>query len=637
MTTASIAGGIAGGVIGFFIGGPLGAGIGVGIGVGLGMIVNPQQPDAQTPGKPQDLSVNTATEGTPVQDGLGTVPIVGNIFWSYGNRNEEIVEEVEGGKGGGSQEVTAGFRYYLSWSIGICRGPIDKLYTVYANDKVVYDGDLDPPISGGMVTISLAGMGQADFYFGTEDQVTNTYMSDRIENSDHQPAYNGFCYVVMKDCSIGNYNRAPNMKFVIRKVPTISALTDDRRLVETFDYNPMHALYYVLNVMTGINSAYLDADDFDSNALVLLGEARGLSISFKTAQEALTYIQSILNHVYAGLRWESDSKLHPFLYRKADDESAIGEFSVGEFLDEPQLDRKAWLDTVNDYRVQYSRRIFREVLCPTGCDNFELSQANDGITNSDTIFFTVENPDWNKLGCSDVSFLKDGLSGDAKGIFSNLTSQGNGKFQIQYDASANLCDDYNEDAEGPCPVICGIKIICCKCSNPVPMSFNDGLTSDTIGPNDSIVLYITGGQGNLSWSLSTIDPYNLDVIGSGFSLSAATTTGKTNTLNTSSGCGSVIVTVTDSCNQQVEFVIRCTTGTWDQIESFGACGCTICHTQEEIGGLYREVWRCCTNIFCPCYVNYTGNGGWSRACDVDCPGGCNGSFYSYNVYRWKCS
>jgi len=107
MSVGGLIGGAVGGAVGFLVGGPVGAAIGAGIGAGVGMMLDPVQPDTPGPWDQGGISVNLAKEGTPIQDALGTVKVNGNIIWSCCPRSVEIKEE-QGGKGGGSQEVTTG-------------------------------------------------------------------------------------------------------------------------------------------------------------------------------------------------------------------------------------------------------------------------------------------------------------------------------------------------------------------------------------------------------------------------------------------------------------------------------------------------------------------------------------------------
>lgn len=260
--------GVVGGVIGFFVGGPVGAMVGFGIGYGLGTIIDPMTPDIPSPGEPMgELEIMTNLEGIPMPEVLGTTKMTGNLLYYGNNRRTEVTEEMESegsSGGGGSEDVVTGYRYFLSWAIGFCLGPIDNLYTVWADDKIVWAGNLPrSEVVGGEATIVLGNvdrgemppdaedeygvfntaytseytgndaadqgfMGLMTFYFGTDDQLENDQLGDlmieegAIESLDYHIPYRRQCYAYLHNCYIGDYNRCPTIKVVIRKAPECS-------------------------------------------------------------------------------------------------------------------------------------------------------------------------------------------------------------------------------------------------------------------------------------------------------------------------------------------------------------------------------------------------------------------------------
>jgi len=438
------------------------------------------------------------------------------------------------------------------------------------------------------VTISLDGMGSCDFYFGTSDQTPNSYMGARLPDATLNPAYRGLCYAVLKDCALGNYNRAPSMYFVVHKAPSIEALEDDYKDIETFDYNPAHAVYYVLNRMAGIDAEYLGADDFNDAARVLQGEGRGVSIGFSQSSDALTSIEAILKHVSGGLRWGGDSKLHLFLYRESEDTDSLPSFGPEDFLEKPRIDRKSWLDTVNEFKVQYSRRVFREALCPTGCDNFDIS-SKESIGANETRQITIQNDDWTNQECNDFSFLSDGLPASRRGSFWGFTYQGSGKWQGNYTTNPDLCT--GQDPNDPeCPSICGVKLPCCTCEIIDPVSFDMDKTPETVDPGSSINLYLKDGYGPFTWTIES---------GSGFSLGAGVTSTRVNTLYCNPGsCSSddqvkVTVKVQDACGNSATHTFRNTDGVWDYDLARRAF---IAEVQQDYDLCDDSVHRCQTFI-----------------------------------------
>lgn len=362
MSVGSLIGGAVGAGVGFLVAGPVGAIYGGAIGFGLGMAVDPIQPDLPGPGRPEvgKFQVTTAEEGVPIGDLLGTTKLTGNIFWYAGNRVEEITETQEGqGKGGPeSQTVVTGYKYYLSWAMGICMGPVDALLTVYRGDTVVWDGELTRPPSGGEETITLEGMGSMTFFFGTSDQQPPSAMTNLLEDPTLSPAYRHQCYAFFNDCYIGDYNRVPQMKFVLRKAPTFafSALSE----IEIYQYNAAHAIWYVLEKMLGLDPQYLDVDSFESAAYRLFYEGRGVCNLMKQQVEGLRIIETILSHIDGVLFWGVNGKLQLKLMREEANIDSLPLINADVFIDDPTLDRKSWLDTLNDIKVQYPKLITSE-------------------------------------------------------------------------------------------------------------------------------------------------------------------------------------------------------------------------------------------------------------------------------------
>jgi len=162
MSLGGLIGGVAGGVFGFFVSGgnPMGALYGASVGFGIGMMIDPITPDMQTPGTPNpEEQVMESSIGGPIPDLCGTGKPMGHLLFFGKERNEKVYSETTGGGKGGSdpEPQVTGYKYYMSWGVGICAGEVDTLYAIYKNDDVhpVWEGELNCPESGGEETIIL--------------------------------------------------------------------------------------------------------------------------------------------------------------------------------------------------------------------------------------------------------------------------------------------------------------------------------------------------------------------------------------------------------------------------------------------------------------------------------------------------
>lgn len=391
MSVGSFFGAVAGGIIGFVVtgGNPWGALYGASIGFGLGMAIDPMTPDMPSVGAPDQMTqVMSSTVGDPVPDLAGTGKIAGHLL-CYGKERAEPVYSTSsggGGKGGGSPEPQpqiTGYKYYMSWVLGIVAGPVDTLYAIYKGEDVVWEGELNCPASGGKETIVLTGVGSVDFYFGTADQMANSKVGEIISDATLNTPYRNMCWAFFDDCYIGEYNRTPTMKFIVKKIPENAF--SDKHEIQTYDCNPAHAMWYILHDLTGLPESWLHSDDFATVALSLWAECRGLSILFDRQQSALNYLESVNVHVENVLRYGTDGKFHPKLIR---DDYVVGDLPLIDedvMLEEPTFNRKSWIDTLNEMKIQYSELLAdRPKLYGTGFNS--VGQLGSGDTVASHIF-----------------------------------------------------------------------------------------------------------------------------------------------------------------------------------------------------------------------------------------------------------
>jgi len=168
------------------------------------------------------------------------------------------------------------------------------------------------------------------------------------------------CWAFFKDCSIGSYNRMPTMRFVLRKTPEFDF--SEEHSIQVYDYNPAHAIWYILHTLTGLPESWLHEADFAAVAATLADEQRGISIVFDRQQSALNYLETINAHVGNVTRYGADGKFHPKLIREDYDVETLLSVDETVMVDEPSFTRKSWIDTINEVKVQYTE-IVTECIC----------------------------------------------------------------------------------------------------------------------------------------------------------------------------------------------------------------------------------------------------------------------------------
>jgi len=350
MSTGQWIGAILGAVVGFLIGGWYGAVYGAILGYSIGGYIDPVKPDIKVPGAPaqQGLQVMSNQIGLPIYDVLGTAKITGQLLFFGKEFNQPVYYRIAKGKYG-----ISGYKYFASWALGVCMGPVDVLYTVFRDQDPVWSGELTRPESGGEATIQIEGMGTMVFYFGTDDQVPNTNAGTCLPDVTLNTGHRHLCWAFFDACFMNEYNRMPSMSFIVNK--HLSLFDEATSKIETYDTNPAHALWHILVNKAGLPEEWLHPGDFLSVATTLFSENRGISILFDSHQPAQAYLESINNHVDNILRYGSDGKFHPKLIRyDYNPATLLPVIDESILLEEPTFSRRSWIDTINEVKVQYS-------------------------------------------------------------------------------------------------------------------------------------------------------------------------------------------------------------------------------------------------------------------------------------------
>jgi len=124
-----------------------------------------------------------------------------------------------------------------------------------------------------------------------------------------------------------------------------------------FDYNPAHAIWYLL-VQSGFPESRINEESFLAAAITLHEEDRGISARLHTTIAVKDYIFQLLNHANAVLTWGTDGKFHLVLLR---DDYVVEDLPVvneNVMLEQPMIERAAWPETYGEIQVQYNKRIY---------------------------------------------------------------------------------------------------------------------------------------------------------------------------------------------------------------------------------------------------------------------------------------
>jgi hypothetical protein len=117
---------------------------------------------------------------------------------------------------------------------------------------------------------------------------------------------------------------------------------------------------------------------------------------------------------------------------------------------------------------------------------------------------------------------------------------------------------------------------CTPCEEADDISWDTQNTAGTINAGENLPVYILDGVGPFTWEIDQCGDS-----GSGCSLSAAVTSGRSNVLyTTEDACGTIFITVTDSCEDEATGAIAVAdNGEWHSVDSrvllnAGGCQCS---------------------------------------------------------------
>ena len=140
-------------------------------------------------------------------------------------------------------EVTIGFKYYLTFELGIAVGEISALHAVlaYPGETVIADRYASPYITADATTITAAGPQQGGtviFYRGSGTQA-RTEADPRAQDYNN---YRGTAFAVFDDFYIGNQPTPESMVFEVERMPVCRDSNGDEIPIQTragFDTTPV--------------------------------------------------------------------------------------------------------------------------------------------------------------------------------------------------------------------------------------------------------------------------------------------------------------------------------------------------------------------------------------------------------------
>ncbi|MEM8935280.1 MAG: glycoside hydrolase/phage tail family protein [Pseudomonadota bacterium] len=165
-------------------------------------LFGPQKRSVERP-RLDALTVQASQEGAPVLRAFGRARVAGQLIWAA-NFKETISSETESSGGKGSapavETTITEYLYSVSFAVGLCEGPIDRIGRVWADGK---------PLDLSEYTVRL--------YTGDEIQLPDSAI-EAVQGAGAAPAFRGLAYIVFEDLPLKSFgNRIPQLAFEVEK------------------------------------------------------------------------------------------------------------------------------------------------------------------------------------------------------------------------------------------------------------------------------------------------------------------------------------------------------------------------------------------------------------------------------------
>lgn len=268
----------------------------------------------KTQGTGPDITVGvpSAAVGNPIPYVLGrrrirnyNVLSVFNLVPIKETKTEVVVTEDEVHVGGGIYEVTKVTKtvtttyiigYTLDVQIGICLGPGVKLIGIYADDKLIWGGNVGPTKAEFTLdeNDTFVSGAQCVFYGGNFDQALEPLLT--AANAD-APAYVGVAYLILRGIR-ADATFLP-LSFEVTRYPNDLGLPGATNQLVS-DLNPMSALYDVVTNSWGaggLDPAAIDTAAFTTAATTLKDEGNALSLVVEDENPVKGVIQVIQDQI----------------------------------------------------------------------------------------------------------------------------------------------------------------------------------------------------------------------------------------------------------------------------------------------------------------------------------------------------
>lgn len=282
---------------------------------------------SQNPPSEDDLEFPTIDETRNIPVIYGTVRIDGpnHIYAGQDFRYEEMSKEVGGFAGIGAEDVTLGYKYFITCLVAIGFGEC-SVKQIFFNDHNAYTHSENLFYQREGLKDDSTIIEASQLFMTEQDEAPYNGVAGYVyvwsgKDNDYDPAMaqtgggvsplKGLCYVSFFDFYWGNSRTLPAPSFVVTRFPN-QVMKDDKHVIhdgyafwENYDCNPVEILYDIMTNIdyygVGIPANKIDIDSFREAGEILFTEEFGLSLTMENGATFDDIRKDILKHIDGNL------------------------------------------------------------------------------------------------------------------------------------------------------------------------------------------------------------------------------------------------------------------------------------------------------------------------------------------------
>lgn len=291
------------------------------------------------------ISTNEAARPLPYFAGTRRIGIT-FISDPFDIRSEPVTSS--GGKGGG--QVT-GYRYFASFAFLLAHGVVEKLYKIWIENELVWEGDLT--LSTNTTAVTIENFGELSFWRGGEDA---TIDPDLAASGQVHSAYRGQSGGVFKGLFFGEgKTQAPMIEFEVGRWPK-PAWLDGFENIEGDANAACIAWEWLTNVRygRGLPEDRLDVTKLTEVGETLFDEELGVSPFLDSEKSMRTALAMLTEHIDGYLTGD-DGLIGLGLVREV--VSPVATFTTADIVGRPKFSKQSWDQTRATTLVDFKDRL----------------------------------------------------------------------------------------------------------------------------------------------------------------------------------------------------------------------------------------------------------------------------------------